>query len=186
MAPKDCGGERNYGTMSTSKPKDGIRVQRSITLMNGVALMVGSVIGSGIFITPKGVFSMAGSLGAGLLVWGFSGLFSMLGTFCFMELGTSIGRSGGEYAYLLEAFGPLAAFLHLWINMIVRQPSVLAIVSLTCAQYVFKPFFPECEPPINALRLLAAAIICKYIFNVSRLILTISFNYFTLYLSYTI
>ncbi|GAB6019461.1 b(0,+)-type amino acid transporter 1 [Chamberlinius hualienensis] len=150
-------GLKDYGTVAKSNKTIG--VQRSLSLYDGIMMIVGSIVGSGIFITPKAVFVSAGSVGAGLIVWLASGLFSMLGALCFMELGTSIGRSGGEYAYLLECFGPLTAYLHLWICLVVRQPTSLAIVALTFAQYVFKPFYVDCEPPTVAVKLLAASIL---------------------------
>uniref|UniRef100_T1J266 Amino acid permease/ SLC12A domain-containing protein n=1 Tax=Strigamia maritima TaxID=126957 RepID=T1J266_STRMM len=134
-----------------------VQIKRKITLMNGIALIVGSIIGSGIFVSPKGVFEYSGSVGVALIIWLLSGIFSTIGAYCFIELGTSIKRSGGDYAYILEAFGPLPAFLRLWIAVIITQPTTLAIVALTFAQYTIKPLFPDCDPPDDTvLRLLAA------------------------------
>ena len=73
-----------------------------------------------------------------------------------------IPKSGGDYAYIGEAFGPLPAFLYLWMALLVIMPAGNAIISLTFAVNVLQPFFPDCAPPINAVRLLAASIICKY------------------------
>lgn len=73
--------------------------------------------------------------------------------------GTMIPKSGGDYAYINEAFGPLPAFLYLWAALLVIMPAGNAITSLTFANYILQPFWPECDPPIQAVRLLAAAVI---------------------------
>lgn len=95
-----------------------------------------------------------------LLIWALSGLVSALGALCYAELGTLITRSGGDYAYLLVAFGPLAAFLCLWITLVIGRPTILAISAITFSTYAIKPFFPDCEPPDDAVRLLAAICLC--------------------------
>ena len=72
-----------------------------------------------------------------------------------------IPKSGGDYAYINEAFGPLPAFLYLWSALLVIMPAGNAIIALTFANYILQPFYPECEPPYDAVRLLAALVICK-------------------------
>jgi L-type amino acid transporter 5 len=139
-----------------------VALKRKITLQNGVAIIVGTIIGSGIFVSPTGVFIKTKSVGVSLVVWLLSGVFSMLGALCYAELGTSITRSGGDYAYIMEAFGPLCAFLQLWVNLSVLRPTTQAMVALTFAQYAVKPYVLDCSPPENAVRLLAAVCLCKY------------------------
>ncbi|OQR76979.1 Y+L amino acid transporter 2-like [Tropilaelaps mercedesae] len=134
--------------------KEQVELKKEIGLMSGVLMVVGTIIGSGIFVSPKGVFQYAGSVGVALVVWTLCGVFSLCGGICYAELGTSIPRSGGDYAYTLEAFGPLTAFLRLWITVIIVQPATLAILSLAFATYFVKPFYPDCEPPDGALRLI--------------------------------
>ena len=70
-----------------------------------------------------------------------------------------IPKSGGDYAYILESFGPLPAFLYLWVALVIIVPAGNAILGLTFASYILQPFWPECDPPDLAVRLLAAVVI---------------------------
>ncbi|XP_017300474.1 Y+L amino acid transporter 2 [Diaphorina citri] len=128
-------------------------------------LSLHSMFFTGIFISPAGVVIPAGSVGLSLTVWVLCGVMSMIGALCYAELGTSIPKSGGDYAYLFEAFGPLPAFLYLWDAMLIFVPTTNAIMGLTFANYVVKPFF-HCEnpPPDVAIRLIAASVICLLTF----------------------
>ncbi|GJQ83538.1 hypothetical protein Trydic_g10890 [Trypoxylus dichotomus] len=161
MSPKaETNGTTAALTGSEDNAADAVKMKRKITLLNGVGLIVGTIIGSGIFVAPTGVYQETGSVGVSIIVWCLSGLFSTLGALCYAELGTSITRSGGDYAYIYAAFGPLAAFLRLWIALLIIRPTTQTIVALTFAQYAAKPFFPECQPPEDAVRLLAAGCLC--------------------------
>lgn len=71
-----------------------------------------------------------------------------------------IPKSGGDYAYLNDAFGPLPAFLYMWSAFIVIMPTGNAVTAITFAQYLLQPLWMECNPPFDAVRLLAAVIIC--------------------------
>lgn len=141
-------------------PDDKIRLQKELGLMDGVAMIVGVIIGSGIFVSPIGVLMNAGSTGLALFVWVMSGALSMIGALCYAELGTMIPKSGGDYAYINEAFGPLPAFLYMWVALFVIMPTGNAVTALTFAQYILQPIWPHCDPPYGAVRLLAAVITC--------------------------
>ena len=117
------------------------------------------IIGSGIFVSPVGVVRQVGSVGASLLVWLWCGVSSTLLALCYAEIGTLIPISGGEYAYVREIFGPFPAFLILWMNVTLLAPVTVAVSGSVFATYVVKPLFPECSPPLTAVKLLAAAVI---------------------------
>lgn len=74
-----------------------------------------------------------------------------------------IRKSGADYAYIMETFGPFLAFIRLWVECMIVRPCSQAIVALTFSVYVLKPVFPDCAPPDDATRILAACCICKLI-----------------------
>ncbi|XP_022246073.1 large neutral amino acids transporter small subunit 2-like isoform X3 [Limulus polyphemus] len=96
-----------------------------------------------------------------LVVWLSCGLLSILGALCYAELGTTIPKSGGNYVYIYEAFGPLPAFLFLWVALLIIMPAGNAVTALTFANYILEPFFPDCNPSPNGVRLIAAVVICN-------------------------
>ncbi|KAL2718772.1 Y+L amino acid transporter 2-like [Vespula squamosa] len=141
-----------------------VRLKKQLGLLEGVAIILGIIFGSGIFVSPKGVIQEVGSVGVSLIIWVLCGLLSMIGALCYAELGTSIPRSGGDYAYIHEAFGALPSFLYLWAANLIFVPTTNAIMALTFAQYVLQPFFPNCSTPDNGIRLIAAVTICLLTF----------------------
>lgn len=118
MAPKtrksEVKDEPNGNVVEDSD--DAIVLKPKMNLINGINVIVGCMIGSGIFISPKGVIQGTGSVGLSLVVWVLSGLFSLIGSYCYAELGTAMPVSGADYAYIMECFGEFPAFLRLWIE----------------------------------------------------------------------
>ncbi|KAM4723002.1 B(0,+)-type amino acid transporter 1 [Rhinophrynus dorsalis] len=151
-------GEADQQSIQTKGSKT-MNLQKRVGLISGISLIVGTIIGSGIFISPKSVLDNTGALGPCLIIWAVGGIIATLGALCFAELGTMITKSGGEYPYLMEAYGPIPAFLFSWASLLVIKPSSFAIICLSFAEYVSAAFYPGCTPPVVVVKCLAAAAI---------------------------
>ncbi|XP_025115925.1 Y+L amino acid transporter 2-like isoform X2 [Pomacea canaliculata] len=137
--------------------EEGVRLQKHLGLTNGVGIIVGIIVGSGIFVSPKGVLLETGSVGSSLIVWALCGTVCLVGAMCYAELGTAILKSGADYAYIGESYGDFPAFLYLWVAVVVVLPTGNAITSLTFANYVLQAVTPrDCPPPPAAVTLVAA------------------------------
>ncbi|CAK8690493.1 unnamed protein product [Clavelina lepadiformis] len=121
--------------------KQGINLKRKISLFNGITIIVGNVIGTGIFLSPKGVQLECGSPALSLIIWFVCGCITMLGSMSYAELGTTIPQSGGPYTYTMEAFGSAVAFILLWMNIMLMQPVGLSLLALMFGNYIVQPFF---------------------------------------------
>nr|XP_012630603.1 asc-type amino acid transporter 1 isoform X2 [Microcebus murinus] len=134
-----------------------VALKKEIGLVSACTIIIGNIIGSGIFISPKGVLEHSGSVGLALFVWVLGGGVTALGSLCYAELGVAIPKSGGDYAYVTEIFGGLAGFLLLWSAVLIMYPTSLAVISMTFSNYVLQPVFPNCVPPAAASRALSMA-----------------------------
>ncbi|XP_012266742.1 b(0,+)-type amino acid transporter 1 isoform X2 [Athalia rosae] len=132
-----------------------IHLKRRVGLVSGVALIVGTMIGSGIFVSPSGLLVRTGSIGVSFLVWTACGILSLCGALAYAELGTMNTSSGAEYAYFMDAFGAPPAFLFSWVSTLVLKPSQMAIICLSFAQYAVEAFVAECNPPEEVVKLVA-------------------------------
>ncbi|KAK7076555.1 b(0,+)-type amino acid transporter 1 [Halocaridina rubra] len=138
-------------------PNDAVNLERRVGLFSGVALIVGTMIGSGIFVSPKGLLERTGSVGLSLIIWALCGVLSLLGALCYVELGCMIPSSGAEHTYFMTAFGHLPAFLFAWVSIIILKPAMLAIICLSFSRYLVEVFSSQpCEPPILGIQLLGA------------------------------
>ncbi|XP_014285984.1 b(0,+)-type amino acid transporter 1 isoform X1 [Halyomorpha halys] len=156
------GGDKLEGAGSTQG--DALHLQRRVGLLSGVALIVGTMIGSGIFVSPTGLLVRTGSVGMSLIIWIACGLLSLLGALAYAELGTMNTSSGAEYAYFMDAYGPLPAFLFSWVSTLVLKPSQMAIICLSFAKYAVEAFVTECDPPVTVVKLVGVLAILIILF----------------------
>lgn len=146
-------------TTMADKKLGALTVKREIGLFGGVALVSGSMIGSGIFMSPQFVLAYVGSPGASLVIWALSGVLAMCAALCYTELGTILPESGGEYIYLLRIYGSLPAFFAAFTFAIVVKPMGISAAAFSIAEYATAPFYPGCPPPQLLVKGIAAAAI---------------------------
>lgn len=107
----------------------------TLTVLDAVALIVGLVVGVGIFRTPPAVAANAGGEGTFLLAWLLGGLISLVGALCYAELATAYPHAGGDYHYLTRAFGKEISFLFAWARMTVIQTGSIAMLGFAFGDY---------------------------------------------------
>ncbi|XP_071569042.1 b(0,+)-type amino acid transporter 1 isoform X2 [Temnothorax nylanderi] len=152
---EDGGGGSGGLEGTDAEANDPVHLKRRVGLVSGVALIVGTMIGSGIFVSPSGLLLRTGSVGLSFLVWTSCGLLSLCGALAYAELGTMNTSSGAEYAYFMDAFGAPPAFLFSWVSTLVLKPSQMAIICLSFAQYTVEAFTVDCEPPDQVVKIVA-------------------------------
>lgn len=96
---------------------------RGLGKWSSAAIVVGTMVGTGIFLKPAEMAADAGSLAIVLAAWIAGGVLSLFGALCYAELGAAIPEAGGEYAYLRRAFGPVWGFLFGWMHSVVGRPA---------------------------------------------------------------
>lgn len=144
-------------TMADKTQKnEGLQLKREIGLIGGVAIVSGTMIGSGIFMSPQYVLAYVGSPGASMLIWVFSGVVALFAALSYTELGTLIPESGGEFTYILRIYGSFPAFFAAITFILLLKPSSIAAKAMTIARYVMAPFYPGCPPPQLAVKCFAA------------------------------
>ena len=127
--------------VSKIDPDEGLL--RALGLGSAILLVVGNVIGSGIFLTTGGMAAAIPSASLLLLAWVLGGLLAIAGGLTYAEMGAMFPRSGGVYIFLREAYGPLTAFLYGWASMLVINSGSTAAVAVGFAEYLsyFVPAF---------------------------------------------
>lgn len=123
----------SYGDLVEEKAP---HLVRALGPVEGMAIVVGTVIGSGIFLTPSEIAGHLGRFGFGAIlgVWVLCGLLSLAGALAYAELGAMFPRSGGQYVFMREAYGPLWGFLFGWMEFWVARSGSIAVLAVAFAK----------------------------------------------------
>ncbi len=124
---------------------------RAIGLFDGTMIVVGSMIGSGIFIVAAEISRVTGSAGGLLLTWILTGLLTIAAALSYGELAALFPHAGGQYVYLREAYSPLWGFLYGWTLFLVIQTGTIAAVAIAFARYL-AVFLPAISPQSWVIR----------------------------------
>lgn len=126
---------QDYSFLEETQITDVAAPKPLLTLPDAVALIVGIVIGAGIFQTPALVATQAGSNIAVMLFWLAGGVVSIIGALCYAELATTYPNVGGVYYYLKRAFGRVIAFLFAWARLMVIQTGSITLLAFVFGDY---------------------------------------------------
>src|ERR1700686_2089119 len=102
---------------------------RDLGLSRAGAVVVGTIIGSGIFLVPAEMMQAVGSARLVYLAWMVGGLLSFFGALTYAELGALKPQAGGEYVYVRDGYGPLAGFLYAWTTFFISKPASIATIT---------------------------------------------------------
>lgn len=137
--------------MTTPQPE----LRRVLGVWDAAALIVGIIIGSGIFATPPLVAGHIPSTGGMLAIWLLGGVLAFTGALCYAELATMFPFTGGSYAFLREGYGRFPAFSYGWSALLITYPASIAGVSL-----VFTAYLARLVPISDPARPWVAASVC--------------------------
>jgi basic amino acid/polyamine antiporter, APA family len=115
---------------STTTAKTTPQLARDLGVSHATAIVVGTIIGSGIFLVPSEMMQAVGSAKLVYLAWFVGGLLSFFGALTYAELGAMKPQAGGEYIYVRDAYGPLGGFLYAWTTLLISKPASIATVTL--------------------------------------------------------
>ena len=139
-------GRLEPGTTEDGDNRD--KLKKNITLTRGVALVVGTIIGTGIFITPNSISASVKAPATSIMVWFAGGVVAAIGGLTFNELGTMIPLSGAEVTFLKHIYGPLPSFLSVWLLHFLLSGMRRAIAVLGFSKYFWALFYDADVDPV--------------------------------------
>ncbi len=121
-----------YSTVASNQPT------QQLSAFSAIAIIVGIVIGAGIFKTPSMVAGVTGDAGWLIVAWVLGGVISLAGALCYAELATTYPHAGGDYHFLARAFGKPASFLYAWAKATVINTGSIALLAFVFGDYMSK------------------------------------------------
>ncbi|MBZ5631139.1 MAG: amino acid permease [Acidobacteriia bacterium] len=115
-------------------PPETRKLARDLTVSHASAVVVGTIIGTGIFLVPTEMMQAVGSAKLVYLAWVVGGALSFLGALTYAELGAMKPEAGGEYVYLRDGYGPLAGFVYAWSTLLIAKPGSIATIATGMAR----------------------------------------------------
>src|SRR5260370_19641537 len=141
-------GSRRGGHMNEKR----LELVRGLGPAAAMAMVVGHIIGTGVFLVPSSMARATSSTGLVFLVWIAGGTLSLFGALTVAELGAAMPRAGGPYVYLTRGLGPVWGFLFGWMNNMVGKPASIATIAAGFLIFLGY-FFPAVPTPIFTLHL---------------------------------
>jgi len=154
----------------------GDRLPRRLGFWSAVAVLVGSTIGSGIFRTPAGVAALIPDVPVFLLAWVLGAGVALCGALTYAELAAAFPRTGGLYVFLREGFGPLAAFLFGWGELVIIRPGAYGAISIASAGYALRVL--NVNPSAPVLHLGSVVIAGEQALAAGLIVLVAAVNWF--------
>lgn len=136
--------------MISQKHYSGPSLQRVLGLWSAISIVIGTVIGSGVFLVPSTMIRYLGSVRSLFVVWVVAGLLSLFGALTYAELAAAFPEAGGEYVYLSEAYGPFWGYLYGWTQLWVAKSGSIATLAAGFYTYL-TAFFPLLGAPLVVL-----------------------------------
>lgn len=145
--------------MSASPPESGsIELRRILGPVDATCIVIGAIIGVGIFLTPNQVAKIALSGEMALLAWTVGGVIALLGALTFAELGAQYPRTGGQYDIIRDSYGPMTGFVYVFCNATAIQAGAVGIIAIICASHLAEAAGRSIET-ISALMTVSTAVI---------------------------
>jgi hypothetical protein len=130
-----------------ANPDAGVTPKKELSLFDSTCIIVGIIIGAGIYQMAPDIAKGAASWWGVLVIWAVGGLISLFGALGYAELATAYPKEGGDYVYLSRAYGPWAGFLFGWGQLAIIRPGDIAVMAFACATYARRIYDPLAAYP---------------------------------------